>query len=255
MNELFQLARDALVLKDDAFTRLRDSGDAFARGITLLVVIALIVGLVTAAAGFIQQVTAGTPEQQVERARQQFLQGIQTARAFSGGSGSEQFWQIFDENVNAGFQMGANIARIAQQTTPLPAPVGDLFKAVGNFLSYPWGRIGGWMFYSILVLIIAKLMGGAATVQEMLGVSALYSIPHLLDALGFIPCAGFLLGVVAFFWGLVIYVKATAVANRFTTGKAVVAVVLPSAVLFLISLILLIAGIGLLAGLFGSAGR
>jgi hypothetical protein len=255
MNELIQLARDALVLKDDAFTRLRDSGDAFARGITLLVAVALIVGLITSTVGFVQQATAGSPEQQVERARQEMMQSLQMARTFSTDPGAAEFWRIFDENMDAGFKMATEIARVAQQTTPLPAPVGDLFQAVGSFLSYPWGRIGGWMFYTILVLIVARLLGGTASVQEMLGLSALYSVPHLLDALEFIQCVGALLGVVAFFWGLVIYVKGTAVANRFTTGRAVVAVILPAAVMLLIFLIVLVVTITTIAGLIGAAGR
>ncbi len=256
MNESVRLTGDVLSLKDDAFIRVRDSGDAFARGLAVLIAVALIVGLITAVVSFVGGVTAGPPAQQVERARQEMLRNIQTWQSLSSSSAENtQFLKTFEDNMNSGFQMATEIAQVAQQTTPLPAPIVDLFQALGRFVSYPWSRIGTWMFYSLLVLIAARLMGGTATVQEMLGVTALYSVPHLLDALQFIPCIGALLGILAFLWGLVIYVKGAAIANRFTTGKAIVAVVLPGVVVFLIFTIVLIAAVIFIAVLAGASGR
>jgi hypothetical protein len=56
-----------------------------------------------------------------------------------------------------------------------------------------------------------------------------------------VPCLGGLLGVVATVWGIAIYVKALAVANEFTIGRAIVATLLPALVIIVLS------GLGLLA--------
>ncbi len=87
--------------------------------------------------------------------------------------------------------------------------------------------MAGWIGYAIWVLLAAKLLGGKATVSQMLGTTAFYAVPHVLGILGFIPCVGGLLGVVATVWGIAIYIKAVAVANDFGIGRATVATVLP----------------------------
>ena len=58
--------------------------------------------------------------------------------------------------------------------------------------------------------------------------TALYALPHAFDILGFVPCLGPLLGLSATIWGIAIYVKAVAVANEFSVGKAILATVLPA---------------------------
>jgi len=49
-----------------------------------------------------------------------------------------------------------------------------------------------------------------------------------LDILGFVDCLGPFLGLVATVWGIAIYVKAVAIANDFSIGRAVVATVVPA---------------------------
>jgi len=113
------------------------------------------------------------------------------------------------------------------------------------------------MFYGLLVLVFAKLMGGRATIQQMLGTTSLVAVPHLLDLFAFIPCLGSLLGLVAFLWGLVIYVKGTAVANEFGLGKAVLAVLLPVIIVFLLVMALIlivIYGLSLIYAFFALPG-
>ena len=74
----------------------------------------------------------------------------------------------------------------------------------------------------------------------MLGCTALYVAPQILTILQVISCLGPILGFVAFVWGLVIYVKATAVANELSLGRALLAAILPAAVLIgLISLVVI----------------
>ena len=51
-----------------------------------------------------------------------------------------------------------------------------------------------------------------------------------MDLLSFVPCLGALLGLVATVWGIAIYVKAVAIANDFSLGRALAAVLIPALV-------------------------
>ena len=63
---------------------------------------------------------------------------------------------------------------------------------------------------------------------------------HSISTTTIIPCLGAILGFIAFIWGLAIYVKATAVANELSLGRALLAAILPAAVLIgLVSLVVI----------------
>ncbi|NIN64774.1 MAG: hypothetical protein GTO63_08745, partial [Anaerolineae bacterium] len=137
-------------------------------------------------------------------------------------------------SIEAGLDIGFEIAQLP---TPLPRPVKDFLQALGGWITAPLLRLGGWMGYAFWVLLVAKLLGGRATLSQMLGCTALYVAPQILTILQVIPCLGPILAFVAFVWGLVIYIKATAVANELSPGRALLAAILPAAVLIgLISL-------------------
>ena len=94
------------------------------------------------------------------------------------------------------------------------------------------------MFFSLIVFIVAKLLGGKATVQEMLGTTALYMVPHVAGILSPIPYLNTVALVIATVWGIAIYVKATAVANQLDTGRALLAVFLPVLVPMFLAMVL-----------------
>lgn len=249
MAELIQICRGGLLLEDEAFYRLKRSADVFVRGLLIIVAVSLIVGLVTSAISFVREVTGPPPEVAIQEVKQNIRQGFQMAERF-GAPIDPEVEKVIETYMDAGFRIGARVAKVAKTTTPLPSPIGNLFEAVGKFVSYPFGWMATWMFYGLLVLVFAKLMGGRATIQQMLGTTSLVAVPHLLDLFAFIPCLGSLLSLVAFFWGLVIYVKATAVANEFGLGKAVLAVLLPIIIAFLLimALILIIVVLATMGG-------
>jgi hypothetical protein len=239
MNELLQLARDALLFKHETYVQHVARADALKRGLTLLVVVTLLAGVIS----LVVNVVNGMRPTDVEADIQEFEQGMQ-----SFFDNVEPFLDLppdfkkgFGQGLKAvrpGIEIGA---RIAELPTPLPRPVGVLLSNLGAFLSLPFSRLAGWVGYGIWVMLAAKLMGGQATVAQTLGATALYAVPHVLDILGPVPCLGGLLGVVATVWGIAIYVKALAVANEFTIGRAIVATLLPALVIVVLS------GLGLLA--------
>lgn len=234
----------ALRLEDHVFVELRDAAEGFRRGLTIIIVISLIVGLVLSAASFVRGLTS-SPTQEIVAVQENMRQMFDQMRQFGAFGGDEQAWQQFIQNFEAGIDIGRRVGEVVERTTPAPMSVADFFEALGQWLSYPFGWISAWMLYGVLTLVFAKLVGGTASIQGMLAATSLVAAPHLLNALDFIPFVGTLLGLVAFIWGLVVYVKGTAIANQIDTERALLAVLAP--VLALVALVIVfVLGLGLL---------
>jgi hypothetical protein len=109
--------------------------------------------------------------------------------------------------------------------------------AVGSWLSRALVAIGGWLFYGALVLIAANLLGGSAKLPDFLGMVSLYAIPGLLAIVSpLFPCLC-IFGLIGAIWSIVVYVKATAVATGLDGGRAVLAVIAPAVVLWLLGML------------------
>jgi len=244
MQDLIQLSRGALSFKDDVFAHMRDAPDGFQKALLLIVTVSLLVGLIASGVGLIRELTQPPLEVIFQQMEEGVEQGLASAEQFGGEIPPEVREQILT-SMREGFNIGRRVAQVVEETMPLPGAVSSLFEALGRWASAAFSWLGTWMFYGLIVLIIAKLMGGTATIQEMLSTTSLSVVPHVLDAfgplLGVIPCVGGLaalaLGLVTLVWGLAIYVKGTATANRFSTGKALVAVLLPIILVLLVALI------------------
>lgn len=239
IGEMVQLARGALFLDTSAFVGQREARDAFKKGVILIVVVTLLAGslpfLVSAVKGFLPGRLAAE-QQNVQKQVRQILKVFpfefdpETERMIVG-------------SIEAGIDMGFKIAALP---TPLPQPIGHFLQALGRWLTSPLARLGGWMSYAFVVLLVAKLLGGRATLAQMLGCTSLYVVPHLLSILSFVPCLGAVLGLVAFVWGVAVYVKGTAIANELSMGRAVLAVALPVVVVALLVLLVAIPVVALI---------
>ncbi|GAB4548183.1 MAG: hypothetical protein Kow0063_43110 [Anaerolineae bacterium] len=253
MSELLSTMRGALTLNIPTLLRFRERGDMFRRGLTILVLVGLIVGAVDFAVGFIGSLFAPPVEVQLAEISQSFDQMLQ----FMPPEAAEFFEEQVLVNIQAGFEMGREIAALP---TPLPKVVGNLFEALGAWLTRPLTMLGGFLAYGIWVMLAAKLLGGTGRLQEFLGTASLSSIPYLLLVLSWIPCLGSVAGLVAWVWGAIIWVAATAVTHGWVTpvmagenvveryqvdwGKAILAVILPAlALVVLVVIALLILGV------------
>ena len=235
MKELFQLGRDALLFKHEAYVQHVARADALKRGLALLVLVTLIAGIASLVVNFVGGLRPTNAQAELREAEE----GMQ---AFFDNAGP--FLNLppdFKKGVYQGFRAarsGIEIGmRVADLPTPLPKPVGIALSSLGKFLSLPFSRLAGWIGYGVWVLLAAKLLGGRATIAQTLGATALYAVPHVLDILGPVPCLGGLLGLVATVWGIAIYVKALAVANDFGVGRAIVATVLPALIIAVLALL------------------
>lgn len=223
MRELLQLAWDALLFNHKAYVRHVAREGVLKRGLALLVLVTVLAGVISFFIGVVGDLSPMRSRQQAEQGFQQLIESMDTVQQYFDLP--PRFGEQMRSNMRAGMEMGLQIDALP---TRLPKPLGRILQNLGAFLSLPFSRMAGWVGYGIWVLLVAKLLGGRATVSQMLGATALYAVPHVLDILGFVPCLGGLLGLVATVWGIAIYVKALAVANGFSIGRAIIAVVVPA---------------------------
>lgn len=223
--DLTRLAWETLLFRHEAYVRHVARADTLKRGLTLLVAASLVAGILSLVINFVSDlrpVSAEVQRQEAAQGIEEFLRSFRTMRNYYDLPPDLE--EEIVAYMKAGMEMGF---RIEALPTRLPKPVGDVLTDLGAFLSLPFIRMTGWAGYAIWVLLVAKLLGGRATVAQQLGATALYAVPHVLDILGSVQCLGGIAGLVATAWGIAIYVKAVAVANEFSIGRAIVATVVP----------------------------
>jgi hypothetical protein len=233
MRDLLNLAWNALTFQHDAYVEHVRRDDVLKRAILLLVLVTLVAGSISFLISFVN----GLRPVNIAEERLEFEESF---RDFLDQYGElldirqqdvEEIFSYIRPNMEIGW-------RIAALPTPLPRVVGNILTSIGQFLSLPFSRLGGWLAYTLWVMLAAKLLGGKGTVAQMLGATALYIVPHVLGIFGFIDCLGGILGFVATLWGIAIYIKGLAVACDFGIGKATLAALLPGVIAGFITLIL-----------------
>ena len=233
MVALLRAARGALLLNEGALTDFKNSSDVFRRGILLMLTISLIVSLVVSVVELTMVLVAPPLTPQRETAEREI------SRLFEGmpelGRDAQEAAEAWLSSLDFVMEIGERIASLPRL---LPRPAEQIFRTLGGLVSSPISRLGAWMFFSLTVFIVAKLLGGKATVQEMLGTTALYMVPHIAGILSPIPYLNTVAWVIATLWGVAIYVKATAVANQLDTGRALLAVFLPVLVPMFLAMVL-----------------
>ena len=245
MNDMLVLMRDAALLREPALESFRDRKDAMKRGVAILLACFLIAGSLAAVINFVSHVRPFGAEQ-ADQLHQEVLQNFDQYQFFGGTSPEAQmFLDQFTQNFESGLRMGVEIASIP---TPLPRGIAGFFTALGGWLSTAFGRLTAFLAYGIWVLLFAKLLGGNGGVDRFFGLTALFAVPNLLSIFAPIPCVGPMVAFVGWIWGVVVYIKAVQVSQRFTAGRAVVAALLPAVILILLAVILsVLAMIGLIA--------
>lgn len=254
--------RDALLLRSAAFARLQERPDAFFRGFTVIVMVALLVGL----PAFVIDVVRGVgPAPVVEPTELQpdvhfdreGLAPLLRAAGLPDALIEEALLRAEESTLLA----GTIATELQKLPTALPRPIAETARAKGRWLSLPFASAGipltaavlsTWLGYGIWVMLVARLLGGRATLHGFFGATAYFAAPHLLAVFDRVPVAGPVLSLVGAVWGLVVYVAATAVSQRLSISRAVLAVVLPLLVLVIL-LSFMIFPIGLLAVLSGGS--
>ncbi len=229
------LGKDALTLKPEPFQRLAAPPASLRTAVAIVVVVGLIIGAVHALVG-IPGLVSHTPFNADEFIGQ-IEQGLSMSQSF-GGAQTPDEQEAMAMIIDSIKSFVPTIQKLEQVNAPLPSFLVRLLEWLGTWLSMPFALLGSWLFISVWIMLFARMLGGQGNLLPYLSASALSTIPHLLHAFDFIPCAGVVIWLVAGIWGLVIQVKAVEVTHGLSQGKSILAVALPYL------LLLLLAGIG-----------
>ena len=233
MSNVLSVLAKTVILDDAAYRAWRDRPNPFLRGMALIVVISLVAGLATFGINLASKVKPVDTAQVEEGMRRGFQESLRWNLGWQAMD--PKMRKMAEEQMDVIVEMVTDMVRIG---TPLPRGVSGFFEALGAFLSRAPGALAGWLFYGALVLVAVNLLGGAARLPDFLGSVSLYVIPGLLGLLGWIPCLGPLLGLAAWIWGVVMYVKAVSVASDLDTGRSVLATFAPAVVILALGLAL-----------------
>jgi hypothetical protein len=238
----------AALLKSAALERLSLDGDAFLRGFLLIIAVALIAGAPRAVLGLVQNLQPGRESVELQTG---VRTGFDSARPWLERAGvpAPVIEQIFEQGLQ-GATLGADLGeQMNRLPTALPRPLAHAARSLGTWLSGPFSGprplplsaavLATWLGYGLWVMLFSKLLGGQADLGSFFGATATFAIPHVLGAFALVPVAGPWLGVIAFVWGILIYVKATAVSHGFSTERGLLATVLPFLLLVAVLLVLL----------------
>lgn len=253
---------DALLLRSVAFTRVAARPDAFLHGLLVIVVVALLGG----APVVVRDVIGGFgPPAVVEPSdlRNSLAEPLATLGPVLriAGVPESMLDQILSQVEDSAVLAGSIVTQVQQADTALPRPLAQGLMALGRWLSRPFANspwplatatLATWLGYGVWVMLVAKLLGGRGTLHGFFGATAYFAAPHILTIFSGVPGVGSILTVVAWVWGVGVYVAATAASHRLSLGRAVLAVFVPFLVLLAV-LSLLFLPMGLLALLSGGS--
>ncbi len=121
----------------------------------------------------------------------------------------------------------------------------------GGFMAALWGLVlalVGWLLWALVVYIIgAKIMKGKQTQSnwgEVARTIGFANSPGIFRILAFIPVVGWLISVIAWIWILIAGIIGVRAALDFSTGRAVVTVILGWLVYVALMIVLAIFGFG-----------
>jgi hypothetical protein len=122
----------------------------------------------------------------------------------------------------------------------IAAPVagGSIISGIiGLFWAVVWGILGYYVWSYLTWWLGTSLFGGTADSGELLRTLGYASAPRALGVLVFIPCVGPLLALVGGIWALVCGIVAVREALDFSTGNAVITVIIGWLVVFVVGLV------------------
>jgi hypothetical protein len=242
---IFSLVAGALMLRTDTFHALRERSDVFYRGFLVLFLVGLLAGAFAAGTDLATRVLRPANERLVT---QEALRGFENSY-----NGPPEIRSMIGSYITEGVAMGFELSRLPPNSGAAFRPFARLLRWLGESIAVPFGSsfLGFLLLAGLVVHLASRWLGGRAGVAQMLGLSALGFAPYVLDPIArLLSLAGnlsgsgalgpveSLIGFVVFAWGTVIYVKATAIAQHFSYGRAIGAILIALGITFL-SLVLL----------------
>ena len=248
---ILSLLGGALTLRTETFATLRERSDVFYRGSLVMLFIAL---MMSAFAAGVPLLHPATEAQVTAEALRGFMQSYNGPAAMQG---------MIEAYIREGIAIGFEIHQLPPNAGAAFGPIARFLEWLGAVLTTPWsgGVLGYLLLAGLLVHLTSRWLGGRAGMAQMLGLSALsyapqifYPVSSLLTLGGTLTGAGAfgalnsLVGLAIFVWSTIIYIKATALAQGFTYGRAIGAILLALLLVIGASVLLACLGGALIAG-------
>ena len=227
MGSLLSTLWRTVILDDAGYQEWRERPNVFLRGITLIIVVSLVAGLLTFVFNLVNQVRPVNVDQ--------ITAGMTQWQQFVPVELDPEFQEFWESMVDV---IAPMVRDLSEVQAPLPRGLVGFFNSFGAWLSRALTAIGGWIFYGVLVLLFVNLLGGTAKIPEFLGTVALYIVPGLLVLFGPIPCIGAILAFIGTVWSIVVYMKATSIAGNLDTGRTILAVLAPALSIFVLGIVM-----------------
>jgi hypothetical protein len=221
----FRQAIDALLLRDSAYREMRDSPTPFARGLTFIVMVALIVAVVSIVGAILFRLTApdfGAVQDTVwqEMVRMPWVQTIPTTDRAD-----------VIQQIRRSYDLGWQIARLF---------IPSITNALINVILNPIALVVGWLLYGFLAFLSARVLGGKGRLDQTYGTTALAVAPRMLGVVHVLPnvdTAG--LGI----WALICNYLAIKNTHDLSPWRSFWATIIPFILLFLFIIGLAILGV------------
>jgi hypothetical protein len=203
-----RLGWEALLLKEDAYKKMRADASPVVRGLVLIVIVGVAVALFALVGDLLEW--ASTPD--LNEIRDTVFGYVRQMPWWEEAARDPEFTDAFrwlwDTNWNIGMMAS-------------PSPGG----AVANILLTPLGLVIRWLIYGLLAYLFATWLGGTANFSETLGVLSLAVAPQILNALTIFPNVS--VGSVVSIWAILCAFVGLKVAHKLPWHRAVWATLLP----------------------------
>lgn len=240
----------ALFLHNETFTNLRAQSDVFWRGFLVLFIAAVVAGFFGATTTFAASLIPPPPKDVVMRSVQ---------IAFEQQFGSlPQIAPILRPYLEEGTSLGYELSQLPPRVGAWATPFVNLFNTIGTALVTPssFSYIGWTLLAGLLFGASSRWFGGKGELNQVLGLTALAAAPQIFNAVpALLATIATLTGITALtslngiiflvttLWSAAIYVKGLSVAQDFSIGRSVGAIIAGFAAIaaILIFFVLLIA--------------
>ena len=227
--------KGALFFQRAAFERLSEHSQAFWQGLLVVLLVGLLASLPAFVIQTVRRVTM-SPSVEISMVFRELNTALDQMEPFLQQMPTDVREQ-FMAGMRQGFEMAERIGHeVVDVPTALPQPLPRLLEAFGAWISTPFASpslpltaatLATWMGYGVWVLLAARLLGGRGNTGSFFGLTGFYAAPHVLGMLNLVPYLGSLAGLVAFFWGAAIYVRAVSVSQKISIERALLALLLP----------------------------
>lgn len=234
MAVIFRQYLDILLLRTEAFESIRNASDGMAQAIRLFVLVSLFAGLGSCA-------TELRPTPALESASAQFEQMIGVLASVFDLSSQDR--GLLTELFELITDIVLRLIDVEPRMGRLPA---RLLSALGGWWGTPLRWLAFGFNYTLAVLLAAKLLGGTGTLKQHFSLTVLFAAPFTLTVFRFVPYCSLPLLLVAWMWGLAIYIKGISVANEIGIGRAAIAWIAPAIVIVLWRILIAISVIAIL---------